>query len=382
MGRAILLYLLVVASAAGCVWMVTAIDERDEPLGPPIPRQLTGVNIHPLWDGVTEEQQDELIDQAVDSGSNVVRIDMGWSSLQLNGPGEFESGYAERADHFIDAARERGLRVIVTLLETPCWASSAPESRKQGCRGSWWERDVQRYAPNDPEDYANAARMVAQRWGPQLDALEVWNEPNMEFFWRSEDPAGDYGKLLRVAYDAIKEERPALPVLGGSLLFSDTRFLDGMFARGEVLGHYDAIAIHPYTVGDDPFGPREDGQALKHTFMPGLEAVRRVMERAGDPSPELWLTELGASTCPKRLDPDCVDEDGQADYARDVLAQVRELDWVKAAVWYSLVDDGDDAEDAINFFGLITRDGRERPALASFRDAAKATARATILEGP
>ena len=54
------------------------------PTWDPAPRvrgKLLGVNVHPLWRGVTQRDHGPLLDLVQRSGANSVRIDVGWASL-------------------------------------------------------------------------------------------------------------------------------------------------------------------------------------------------------------------------------------------------------------------------------------------------------------
>jgi hypothetical protein len=331
---------------------------------------------------VEEDRYAGMLDLAERSGANTVRVDVGWASLQPDGPGRFEPDYAGHVDAFLHLARKRGFQVIVTLLNTPCWASTAPESIAQNCQGRWYDRGVTAYAPAQVNDYANAAREVTRRWGKEIDALEVWNEPNEEFFWKSPDPPGDYGVMLKATYQSVKSVAPHIKVLGGALAYADGDFLQQMYERANILGSYDAISIHPYTVGQLPGAPRRHGTPRKQSYRSGLRWVRRVMERAGDTKGELWLTEVGASTCPRDLHPECFSEADQARYVSEAATIAREQEGVKAFIWYSLTDDGADAAEVVNRYGLAAVDGSRKPSFDAFRQAAAATVRASILEAP
>jgi len=162
--------------------------------------QYRGLNLHSMWGDQNASTIQNELDMSKDLGANVIRVDVGWSSLETNGKGQISQWYVDRLDSVIHGASARGIKTIVTLMYTPCWASSAPASLKQNCSGSWWDRGVQSYPPTNPQDYADIARWVTSRYGDQLAALEVWNEPDpSQSFLTSSDPAGDYVKLVKAA---------------------------------------------------------------------------------------------------------------------------------------------------------------------------------------
>jgi polysaccharide biosynthesis protein PslG len=334
---------------------------------PERPDQLVGVQLHPFFDEQTPESVNRELDLARDTGANSVRVDLNWSSLQINGP-EPDPDFVARVDQLVDGARQRGLRVVVTMLSTPCWASRAPESLKQGCRGPWWERGVTEYGPSDPTRFADAAAFVASRWGEDLAALEIWNEPNYELFLRSEDPAREYGRILRAAYPLIKRERPELPVLAGSFALADVKFLRQLYDEGRILGSYDAIAWHPYS---HPYSPmaRKGRAGVESSFRDGAAALREVMRTNGDERAELWATEAGATTCRKGVDERCVDAETQARWIREYVDLSRDMPWLRSLFIYNLRDKGTDPEDVEAGFGLVRQDFSPKPAFESFRGA-------------
>jgi polysaccharide biosynthesis protein PslG len=268
----------------------------------------------------------------------------------------------------IDGARIRGMHVIAMLHTTPCWASTAPEALKQGCRGAWWDRGVTAYPPANPESYGIAAGWVARRWGDRLAAIEVWNEPNYELFLNSPEPARDYGALLRSAYAHVKEERPKLAVLGGSIALADGAFLEQLYDQGGIAGHYDGIAWHPYTETYPPTG-RAPKTPVEYSFRDGAALLRRIMRRHGDRRGELWATEAGASTCALGSHPRCVSPATQADWIEDYVALAREMPFLRALIVYNLRDKGTDRGDIEQGFGLVERDYTPKPSFEAFRRA-------------
>ena len=328
---------------------------------------LLGVQLHPLWNGVTPREAVRELDVARRAGARVVRIDVGWASLETAGKGRISGDYARRLDAFLAGAASRGLAVIATLHETPCWASSAPASRRQGCRGPWWTRGVAQYPPRRASDYADAAAYVARRWGRRLSALEIWNEPNVRRFLAAPDPVVSYARLVRAAYRPVKRTAPGLTVLAGSMLRSDGDFLTGLYERGRILGSYDAISYHPYS---DAPGDPEAKHGAQRSVIAGTGWLHGIMQRAGDDRAVLWATEAGASTCSPQLNAECVSEEEQAKRIAGYIEALRRFPFVRALVIYNLRDKGTDPANGEDGFGLVRRDLSPKPAFEAFRVAA------------
>jgi polysaccharide biosynthesis protein PslG len=332
--------------------------------------QLDGLQLHPLWAGVTPREAARELDIARGAGADSVRVDMGWSTLEFAGKRRWSRAYTHRLDAFLRNARRRGLRVILTVHETPCWASSAPAEVRQGCRGAWWARGVNRYPPRRARDYADAVVHVVRRWGSSLQAIELWNEPNLPAFLRSTDPVRDYARLVRSSYRRIKRVAPRLTVLAGAMTLSDGDFLTGLYERGRIGGYYDAISYHPYTDGYDP-AVADHPRGAKWSFLEGTEWLHQVMADHGDPSGQLWATEAGVSTCSPAFDSACVSEPMQALYVGSYLRLARDFPYLRAMVIYNLRDKGTNARSREDGFGIVRRDLSPKPALGAFREAAR-----------
>lgn len=325
-----------------------------------------GVQLHSLWGGVSNADMDRELDMTRDAGANVVRVDVGWSSLETAGKGQWSQWYVDKLDRFMDGADARGIKVIATLWGTPCWASTAPETKKQGCAGTWWDRQVTMYPPTSNSHFADAASFVTKRYGTKLAALEVWNEPNLpeDRFWIAPDEPAAYAALVKAAYPAVKAANPAVDVLAGSLAGSDRPFLEALYANG-IKGYYDGISIHPYNEWRSP-ADRWQPEWKKYTFLPGTEWVREGQLAAGDSKP-LWLTEFGWTSCSGGGW--CVSAEKQAEYTHQAFDILETKDYVKAAVAYNLREKGSDPASFEDNFGLVNADFSPKPAYAAMRAA-------------
>ena len=123
--------------------------------------------------------------------------------------------------------------------------------------------------PSYFEDYARFVGEVAAL-GP--DAIEVWNEQNIDREWANGhiDPAS-YTQLLALAYNAIKSANPNVAVISGApaptgaegafgtaAVWNDDRYVRGMAAAGaasymDCIGaHYNEGIVSPGQTSGDP----------------------------------------------------------------------------------------------------------------------------------
>lgn len=332
--------------------------------------QVAGIQTHLLWGEVSDAEMKRQLDLVKASGARITRVDVGWASLQQDGPNGWSGWYLDRLDRMVAAADARGVQLLLTFMNTPCWASTAPETLKRGCTGTWWDRGVTAYAPADPRAYARALGFLARRYGDKVAAWEIWNEPNHEDFWRAANPAAAYAALLKAAYPAVKAANPRAIVVGGSLSQADHAFTRRLYDHG-IKGSFDAFSIHPYTDDKSPLDRRPTVDP-RYSFVRGVPAVRSVMLSRGDNKP-MWLTESGWSTSTRRSPEhwtNGVSEAAQARFMREQAEQVARWPWVRVNVWYNLLDAGSDRADKYANCGLRRANGTPKPAWAAFRSAA------------
>lgn len=336
---------------------------------PPAQAASAGVQLHLLWSNVDSADMDRQLDAASAANATIARVDVGWSALEESGNGKWNGYHLDRLDKVVAKAEARGIKLLLTLTTTPCWASTAPAQLKQGCSGDWGERGVEDYAPANPEDYADALAFLVGRYGTRVAGWELWNEPNSEDFFKSPKPVADYAALVKAAYRAAKVADARVPIVAGSLMHADHTWTEALYDAG-LKGHFDAFSIHPYSEDKSPLSA--NGGYTKVSFADGVPKVREVMLRHGDDKP-LWLTEFGWSTTKVRNDEpwrNGVAERDQARFIREALAHAQNWKYVPVAIYYNLKDRGVDSTDRNDHFGLVENDGTPKPALAAFREAA------------
>ena len=253
----------------------TAPSPAAEPPVAPLP--AVGTHFHAMWTSYTDAERIEVLDKLADAGVEWVRIDIGWSSLQEVGPNSYSDWYVDQADFVIDAANERGIKVLGMLWRTPAWANGG--------------RNVN-VPPRDFDAYGEIARWAAEHFRGRVAAWEVWNEPNLDGFWDA-SPA-DIAKMLRASYDDFKAGDPDAEVVMGAPVHNDVEWLRKVYAAG-AQGYFDVMATHPYPSPSNLPPEYDDGSIWN---ISAVERVHALMEENGDGDKPIWFTEIGWSSHP------------------------------------------------------------------------------------
>ena len=156
----------------------------------------------------------------------------------------------------------------------------------------------------DSAHYAAFVALLAQRYGDQLAAIEVWNEPDQanEHYFAGPEKPQRYAAILRAAYPAIKQAAPSVPVLGGSLVGSNGLFLRALYAAG-IKGYYDGLAVHFYNLvarlaALDPRSPA--GQRRQHAAVAQRVRLEQLLAGTQDPAGTGLRDPAGAGAEPRR----------------------------------------------------------------------------------
>jgi hypothetical protein len=260
--------------------------------------------------------------------SKLVRIEVTWSDFEPRASGQIEPSALALTDRIVAAASARGIRVIMLVDGTPCWASSAPDSLLSKCVPES-SSEANSWPPAQPSAYATFVAFLAKRYGAALAGIEVWNEPDQanELYFAGPHKAQHYAELLRAAYPAVKQADPSVAVLGGSLVGSNGVFLRALYAAG-IKGYYDGLAVHFYTL-----------------TLAALREIHQVQLANGDRTP-LWLDEFGWSSCwpGQRIQQEqaCVTAKTQAKNFSDLFHSLAHTSYVAAAVFFKLRDSSDE----------------------------------------
>ncbi len=206
------------------------------------------VNIQPLASNapVTGFSYGGHVADFSDFAANWMRAaGMTWAKRQVH----YNRGDApENFAGIINDAHARGFRILLGVVGNP--------------------NDI--YSPGYFEDFA---RFVGGLAALGADAIEVWNEPNLDREWPTwRINPGDYVQMLAQAYNAIKSSNPntlvisAAPAPTGAeaafpgQVMNDNNFVAGMVAAGGlnyldcVGAHYNEGVVSPDQTSGDPRG--------------------------------------------------------------------------------------------------------------------------------
>jgi aryl-phospho-beta-D-glucosidase BglC (GH1 family) len=233
------------------------------------------------------------LQEAKELGASWVRLEIPWPVIETS-RGVFDW---TRADALFAAAQSVGEPILPVLMWTPAWAGGGA-------------------ALNDPptstSDWTTFVTDFTQRYGSQVPALDVWNEPDSGNYFVG-SAAAYVADLLNPAYSAIKAVAPSLPVIeAGSAndAGAGTAFLSAVMAAG---GKFDIASYHNYA----------------NTYGSEAQAYRSALNAAGRSSTPIWMTEFGVQSA----------SGSQSTAITSVFGNGGIAD-LAAAAWYNLRDTG------------------------------------------
>jgi hypothetical protein len=317
---------------------------------------------------------------------------LGWVKQQVRwgdfspAPGQMDwSGF----DRMMEAASARGLRVMLSIVTAPRWSRATAESVEG--------------PPDDLNAYAQFVGEVVDRYKGKVQAIEIWNEQNIDSEWKTNPQVVSperYVEMLKLAYQVIKSKDPNIIVISGAL--SPTGFFaGGCSAAGcddqpylrrmtdlDFLKYADCVGVHVngfnlppdkrHDAGyDDPtakFRGPFDNPHPSWSFRSTLEDYYNII---GKQKP-LCVTEFGwasyegmsATALPSyeyALDNTAQE---QADWDAQAFRLMRDWGYVKLAFLFNLdfaQKSPQGASDRTAPWSITNLDGTERPALRAVR---------------
>ena len=272
-----------------------------------------------------------------------------WRKVQKHSRGEPMDW--TRTDAWVDSVRAHGRSILLGLYGTPSWARPVEFQ----VRDPEQDNDPSRYAAapsrSHLQDWAHFCARAAARYSARgVHHYEIWNEPNAQGFFTTNDSSAHYPEVLRIAADSIRSVDPDAFIVTGGMqpipwsridstmtllgdsIYVRTSFKDSSlssrdwllrlydWSRDPVLnpeGHdiresFDAVAYHPYAFFDwrsgpahwHEYGPLVDYPVTADGFGPHsrqslflyTKNLHNIMRANQDGAKQIWGSEFGLPT--------------------------------------------------------------------------------------
>jgi hypothetical protein len=248
------------ALAAALACAVCAVLPAAAAATPKVPAGFVGMNVtSPVFptDGVNLSEQLGTMKSA---GVQTIRVVFNWAYAQPY-PSWSEVPAADRSqftnaagiptrfhqfDQLVGAAAKLGLQVFPTVIYTPWWDTAAGPSwalarpQKDAPYGAFCAALVRRYGPHGTFWKTNRPAMPIHMW-------EIWNEPDLSYFWSKQPFEQSYMALLHAAHRAIKAVDDSAQVILGGLTNRSWNVLRRIYRVRGAGNWFDGVALHPYT---------------------------------------------------------------------------------------------------------------------------------------
>jgi O-antigen ligase len=194
--------------------------------------------------------------------------------------------------------------------------------------------------PADPADFARWAGAFARRYGDQVHAYFIWDEPNLTSHWGLQDvnPRA-YAALLSASAAAIRAADASAIVVAAPLAptvetgpenLAEPLFLRELY-EGGAASAFDVVAAKPYGFDSSPLDRTVSHDVLNFSR---VILLRETMEAYGDGEKAIWAGNFGWNSLPEDWTgpPSIwgqVDYETQVDYTGEALDRARqEWPWI------------------------------------------------------
>lgn len=242
-------------------------------------------------------------------GVKWLKLQISWKQLQPNNADEISVDF-QRLEIYIEEAYNAGLDTLISVAKAPAWARS---------------NQTEDGPPDDPQVLATFINLMLTEFGTSVDAVEIWNEPNLSREWQGQPLNGaSYMSLFTPSYIIINgySERmktdpqtprsvPVWIITAGLAPTGDSEgsrndrtYLQEMYNAG--LGQYPDVfvGIHPYGWGNPPDAtccpPQGQGRGWDDDphffFLNNVQEFRQIMVNNNHAANKMFATEFGYAT--------------------------------------------------------------------------------------
>ena len=251
-----------------------------------VPADFVGIVTDDAFAG-NDQYREKAIAAQSRAGIGLIRYTFDWSRIETR-RGHYDFGFYDAA---VGSAARNHMQLLAVLFNPPAFRSSRP--RRHAARGI--------YPPRHFADLGAFGAAVARRYGPDgtfwqehgglpkipITSYQIWNEPNLPFYWPPKPSPRGYVAMLKAAGPRIRAAYPGAEIVTAGM--PDSRlsrprlstYLGRMYAAG-ARGTFDSLAINAYA-------------RTVPKMMSLLRRARSIERRHGDSRASLWVTEMGWS---------------------------------------------------------------------------------------
>lgn len=251
-----------------------------------------GVHLSQWWH--VDDVLPRDLEMVQEMGFGWVKQVFAWRDIEGNAKGEFDW---YRPDRIVQQANEANLNLLIRIDHQPLWSVQALVDKPI----------TQNQPPVDYQDFGDFCFALADRYQGQIQAYQVWNEPNLSREWGEQTPSpAEYTALLRVCYEGIKAADPEAIVVSAGLAptgdqppraMPDDEFLRGMYAAGAA-DYFDALGLNaPGYKAPPQLSPEEGLNEIwgghRWNVFRHVEDMREIMVANGDAAKQVVILETG-----------------------------------------------------------------------------------------
>jgi hypothetical protein len=313
-------------------------------------------------------------------GVTTTRVDLFWSDIAPQRPARAadpaDPAYDwTRADLIMRELAEAGITPIISVYNSPVWATDAPAPEP-------WIA-VNTATPN-PDDFGSFMQAVVTRYRgdfvpadggeplPPVLRFEVWNEPNLAGFLTPQVDDGrrvaidSYAAMVKAAYPRMKRANPDAIVIAGvagprsSSSETGTGALEWLRGLRERDIPLDAYSQHIYPAS---------APTVETDVIPTWSTIDRLLKELDgfEPGLPLYITEAGYTTAATPYRDTRVTESEQAQYLTEIFALPQlATPRIPTVVWFNMQDNANWPA------GLMREDLSRKPSYDRFVDVVEA----------
>ncbi|MHC8285294.1 glycosyl hydrolase family 5 [Pseudomonas sp. XS1P51] len=254
------------------------------------------------------------------SGFGFVRFGVWTNSLN-------SSAYHNQINEAFAAAKSADLPVLMTVRSTKALTSKTKNSGSDLIAAG--------------QTFANSVIDLENTYSTQLVAIEIWNEPDLPKYWPTQDFEVTFAPFMSTVCEALQKRERSTPLIGFGFARAPTKDSKAAVALTKIITDHpqclSAVSYHPYGMSSTEISSAQ-AFILDNFHVPG------VITEWGVPS----LSSIGGVT-------------GQAIRVKKFVTDIKTLN-IPLTSLYEWKNSDSGSNDREKSFGLITSDGKSKPA--------------------